>query len=108
MMRVTKEASCCFTRMKMCLLKVDELPQAAIFKDAKKQDVEVLPVHYLVFIPSLYCIRKSNQGCFQALGDLGTHKINCHLLSYWVLTNDQDAQLENIPVPYKPFPVGRK
>lgn len=97
-----KKSKLLFTGMKTCLLKVDELPQAAIFKEAKKQDEKVLPVYYLLFIPSLYRTRKSNRGCSQALDDLGSHKINCHLLS-WVLTNDQDAQLENVPVPYKPF-----
>lgn len=97
-----KKSKLLFTGMKACLLKVDELPQAAIFKEAKKQDEKVLPVYYLLFIPSLYRTRKSNRGCSQALDDLESHKINCHLLS-WVLTNDQDAQLENVPAPYKPF-----
>lgn len=67
------------------------MPQAAVFKDAKKQDENTPPIHYLLFIPSLYCIRKSNQGRSWAFGGLRSHKMNCHLLSYWVLTNNQDA-----------------
>lgn len=68
-----------------------EMLHAAAFKDAKQQDENTPPIHYLLFIPSLRRIRKSNQGRSWALGGLRSHKMNCHLLSYWVLTNNQDA-----------------
>ena len=74
-----------------------EMKQSKVTLEEKKSCTIFHPF-IISFSLSVHGLRKSYQGHSQAWEGLRSHQMSCHLLSYWVLTNNQDAELQKVLV----------